>query len=383
MTNASELMRHQVAEGLGIPRELYLSEEVFDQEIEAIFGASWIYAGHVSQLAEPGSYLTVESGQESVIVARTREGALAANFNVCRHRGARLVDEGCGVARRFVCPYHQWGYDLDGSLKGAPKMPDTFDRSQYGLTPVNVKEWQGFIFVNLAERPSRDLEEMLSIGEESLAPFDLASARVAHTITYEISANWKLVWENAQECYHCGANHPEFLSAVDIREITSDGPVVCEIPPGYDPVVKTSRFPLKAGATSLTVGGQPASARMLGKFAEGLEPYTASIHIKPTFALVACPDYAMVLRDEPISLDKTRVTASWLVHKEAEERVDYDLANLIRVWDETNKQDWALCERTQKGVQSRSFVAGPLSYEETSVVDFHRAYEGWLQTAGL
>lgn len=381
--SASRIMREHIEHGIGIPRELYLSAELFDRELDLVFGRSWLYAGHASQFAEPGRYRTVELGAESVIVARDDDGELAAFHNVCRHRGARVVDNGCGSARRFVCPYHQWAYRLDGTLQGAPKMPVGFDPAQYPLPRVHVATWQGLVFVNLAELPGPPLVDLLGSGDELFAPFDLATARVAHTISYDVGANWKLVWENAQECYHCSANHPEFIRAFDVAASSTEEWQACDVRASDNLLVQYARFPLRTGAVSLTVDGQPASRKPMGAFADGRDPYTASIHLKPTFALVCSPDYAVVLSERPTAVDRTEVTMSWLVRGDAEADRDYDLDNLIKVWHHTNLQDWALCERTQLGVRSRTFVPGPLSGDEPSVAGFHQAYADLLAAADL
>lgn len=380
---ASQMMYDHIKLGTGMPRDFYLSEELFSQEIEVIFNRSWLYAGHESQLTGPGDYLTVESGPESVVVARTAEGGLAAFHNVCRHRGARLVDPGCGRARRLVCPYHQWTYRMDGTLQGAPKMPAGFDPAQYPLPEVRLASWNGLVFVSLADQPGPDLPDLLSGGDPLFAPFDLGAAKIAHTVTYSVAANWKLVWENAQECYHCAANHPEFTRAFDVSASSTADWQECEVHPSDDRRVQHTRFPLKRAAISLTVDGQPACGKPMGEFARGRLPYTAAIHLKPTFALVCCPDYAVVLSDQPLAIDRTGVTMTWLVRADAEAGHDYDLGNLIRVWHQTNLQDWALCERTQLGVRSLSFTPGPLSGDEPSVAGFHQAYADMLACAGL
>jgi phenylpropionate dioxygenase-like ring-hydroxylating dioxygenase large terminal subunit len=381
--SASRIMYDHIKLGTGMARDLYLSEELFSQEIEVIFNRSWLYAGHESQLSQPGDYLTLESGPESVIVARTVDGGLAGFHNVCRHRGARLVDSGCGSARRLVCPYHQWTYRMDGTLQGAPKMPADFDPAKYPLPAVKLASWNGLVFVNLADEPGPDLPDLLSGGDPLFAPFELSSAKIAHTVTYSVAANWKLVWENSQECYHCAANHPEFARAFDVSASSTPDWQECEVHPSHDRRVQHTRFPLKQAAISLTVDGQPACRKPMGEFSRGRQPYTASIHLKPTFALICCPDYAVVMSDQPLAIDRTAVTMSWLVRADAEAGDDYDLGNLIRVWDQTNLQDWALCERTQLGVRSRSFIPGPLSGDEPSVAGFHQAYADMLACAGL
>jgi Rieske 2Fe-2S family protein len=367
---ASKIMREHIERGVGMPRELYVSADLFEQELDAIFNRSWLFAAHESQLAHPGQYVTVESGLESVIVSRTLEGELAAVHNVCRHRGARLLDPGCGSARRLVCPYHQWAYKLDGTMLGASKMPPSFDKDRFPLKPVKVESWQGLVFVNLAEEPT-PLADLLALGEDVISPFELPDAVVAHRITYDVAANWKLVWENAQECYHCNVNHPELIRAFDVAALGD-----FDVRRSDDMRVQSSRLGLKPGAISLTLDGQPASSRRM--LSAECEPYTSTLHLKPTFAVVCCPDYAVVMSDRPVAIDRTEVTMTWLVHADAQEGRDYDLDNLIKVWDQTNLQDWALCERTQLGVRSHFFEPGPLSGDEPSVAGFHHAYAAML-----
>ncbi|PNG89930.1 aromatic ring-hydroxylating oxygenase subunit alpha [Streptomyces malaysiensis] len=379
----SRTVRDHIERGIGIPRELYLSQELFAEEMTGIFGRSWLYAGHESQLTGPGQYLTVECGTESAIVARGRDGRLTAFSNVCRHRGARLVDPGCGTKRRFVCPYHQWTYRLDGTLQGAPRMPDTFDPARHPLPTVHVEVWHGLVFVHLGDAAPEPIADLLGTGEELMAAFGIADTKVAHTISYQVEANWKLVWENAQECYHCNVNHPELIKTFDVAGLNATGRLETKTTPSLDPRVVHGRFPLRPGAVSLTLDGRYASRKPLGAFGAGLAPYTASIHLKPTFALVGCPDYAVVLSERPVSVDRTEVRMSWLVHDDAVDGTDYDLDILVKVWNETNQQDWALCERAQLGVRSRSYVPGPLSADETAVVDFYRAYADLLEAEDL
>ncbi|MEY9863819.1 phenylpropionate dioxygenase-like ring-hydroxylating dioxygenase large terminal subunit [Catenulispora sp. GAS73] len=379
----SETVQQHIAARTGMPRELYTSPELYEAELAAVFQRSWLYAGHVSEIARPGQYLTVASGDESVIVARGNDETISAFYNVCRHRGARLVDEGCGSARRFVCPYHQWTYRLDGSLLGAPRMGKDFDPAEHPLPTVAVEVWQGLVFVNLAADPGPGVGALFADGEAVVAPFALAEARVVHTEDYLVAANWKLVWENAQECYHCMANHPEFLKAFDLASINEPDWRECDVQRSDDRRVQYAKLPLRSDAVSLTVDGRPAVAKLLGEFAAGRDPYTVAIHLKPTVAVVCSPDYAIVLTDSPDGLGSTKVRVSWLVHPSAEAGTDYDVDNLIKVWDQTNRQDWKLCERAQLGVRSQSYVPGPLAADEASVLDFYRAYAQLLADAGL
>jgi Rieske 2Fe-2S family protein len=141
-------------------------------------------------------------------------------------------------------------------------------------------------------------------------------------------------------------------------------------------------FPLKKGALSLTMSGEPASGRQLGRFATGLAPYTAAAHLKPGFAAVFSPDYGIVFTDVPKAVDRTEVRVQWLVHPDAEAGVDYEVENLKRVWDQTNLQDWVLCQSVQRGVGSEGFEPGPLSLDETSVAGFYHCYATMMAAAG-
>lgn len=380
----SDLVLEQLQQGLALPGDLYTSPTLFAEEMSVIFGRQWLYAGHVSEIPDAGDYLTVASGDESCIVVRDADGTIHGLLNVCRHRGARLVECGTGSSRRFTCPYHQWSYSHDGSLAGAPRMPDSFDKSQWPLKKVHTSVWQGLIFVNFS--PDDEVEllpELMKDATELMAPFQVEHARIAHTEVYEVDANWKLVWENAQECYHCNANHPEFIRTFDVREMSQ--PTAGEAPLWYseDRRSQSARFPLKPGAVSLTMSGEPASAKPMGEFAQGLEPYTAAAHLKPGFAFVFSADYGITFVDTPVSPDRTHVKVQWLVHRDAVEGVDYEVDNLIRVWDQTNRQDWELCRSVQEGVKSQAFEPGPLSLDETSVAGFYYAYARMMSAAGL
>ena len=367
-------------QGLALPGDIYTDAEIYDGELRGIFGRQWLYAGHVSQLPGAGDYITVDVGHESGIVIRDRSGEIHGLLNVCRHRGARLVDTPCGSARKLVCPYHQWTYNHDGSLAGAPRMPADFDKSEFPLRRLHTAVWQGLVFVNFSAGPVEDLPAVLAEADELMAPFDIAHAKVAYTAEYDVAANWKLVWENSQECYHCNANHPEFIRTFDASALKDDGLSARVV--SDDDRMQCGTFPLKRTATSLTMTGAPASTRPLGRFADGLAPYTAATHLKPGFATVFSPDYGIVFTDVPTSVDTTTVRVQWLVHPDAVEDVDYAIDDLTRVWDQTNLQDWDLCASVQRGIRSAGFTPGPLSLDEASVATFYRSYAQMLAAVG-
>ena len=192
-----------------LTREFYSDPDIYERDIERIFLRSWLYAGHQSEIPEPGDWMLFDFAGESVIVARSPEGGINALLNVCRHRGSRICVENTGCSKRLICRYHGWTYDLDGRLVGASRMHEDFDKTGIALKRIHVELLDGMIFVNFADNPTpfNPVREGLA---ECLRAYDLGNAKVAHRQNYPIAANWKLAVENYTECYHCGPAHPEY-----------------------------------------------------------------------------------------------------------------------------------------------------------------------------
>ncbi|MFI5210218.1 MAG: aromatic ring-hydroxylating dioxygenase subunit alpha, partial [Gemmatimonadales bacterium] len=213
-------------------RDFYLTDAHFQRERERIFWREWFCAGREEELPGAGDYLLVEVAGEQVLVVRTREGALRAHYNVCRHRGAQLVNdraprhraaaEACpsgSFGTGIRCPYHSWTYNFDGSLRTAPFLEegDGFRKGELGLHPVAVASWGGFIFLNLTPAEvgtGRTLADQLRGAPERVRRYPLAELRTARRIVYPVAANWKVILENYNECYHCGPVHPELCRVV-------------------------------------------------------------------------------------------------------------------------------------------------------------------------
>src|SRR5919202_3884923 len=123
--------------------------------------------------------MTVDLGRNSVVILRDDDMNIRAFHNVCRHRGARIFNEECGAIGKIVCPYHQWTYDLDGKLLVAEHMGESFDKSCFGLKPVNVKNLAGLLFVCLADDPPSDFDDMARVMEPYIAPHDVKNTKVA------------------------------------------------------------------------------------------------------------------------------------------------------------------------------------------------------------
>ncbi len=346
-----------------LPGRAYHDPAIHEFERTEWFRRDWIAVGREEDAAEPGTYFLAEVDDEALIVVRARDGVLRAFYNVCRHRGTAVVEEQCGKAVRFQCPYHAWIYDLDGSLIRAKHTDDLdgFTLAEYGLAPVRLATWQGFVFVSL-DPEAEPLETWLGDLVPHLGRFDFGALRVAHTVTYEVDANWKFVAENYSECYHCPGIHPQLnkLTPYDIGgDYAPDGPWQG----GWMELVDDAEtMALEGGHRA----GRPAMRGMTAIDDRRIYYYL----VWPTTFLSIHPDYLLVHRLEPAGTGHTRIVCQWLFEPEAIAAPGFDPSDAIAFWDLTNRQDWHVCELQQRGTRSRSWTAGRYSNQEPSVHAF-------------
>src|SRR3954447_2093474 len=193
-----------------LPPRAYTDPDVVAWEAENLFLGGWVCVAHASQLRERGAYVTREVAGESLLFIAGEDGVARGFHNVCRHRGARLVDSPEGTVRRLQCPYHAWSYQLDGSLRNAPftETLEDFEPGCHGLTPVRTETLEGLVFADVSGA-APDLAEHLGDAVKQLARYRNAELRRAAAITYDVAANWKAIVENYSECLHCPGVHPE------------------------------------------------------------------------------------------------------------------------------------------------------------------------------
>jgi glycine betaine catabolism A len=346
-----------------LPGRAYHDAEIHEFERSEWFRRDWIAVGREEDAGEAGTYFLAEVDDEALIVVRARDGMLRAFYNVCRHRGTAVVEEPCGKAVRFQCPYHAWIYDLDGSLIRAKHTDDLDDFSlgEYGLAPVRLATWQGFVFVSL-DPAAEPLEAWLGDLVPHLGRFDFGALRVAHTVTYEVDANWKFIGENYSECYHCPGIHPQLnkLTPYDLGgDFSPDGPWQG----GWMELVEDAEtMALEGGHRA----GRPAMRGMTPIDDRRIYYYL----VWPSTFLSIHPDYLLVHRLEPAGPDHTRIVCQWLFEPEAIAAPGFDPSDAIAFWDLTNRQDWHVCELQQRGTRSRSWTAGRYSNQEPSVHAF-------------
>jgi phenylpropionate dioxygenase-like ring-hydroxylating dioxygenase large terminal subunit len=219
-----------------LPANYFTDPEVWEMEKEKVFSRYWVYAGHANCITEPGSYFTRTVGDKQLIVVRDRDHEVRAYYNVCAHRGSKMVDDtpmtDPGSASRIQCPYHLWTYDLDGELKSTPRSfeeaslnPDLdedddlaeWDAKRNGLSEVHVDSIGPLLFVNLEDDPT-PLAEQAGKMKDELEELPLGDYQHARRIVSEVECNWKVFSSNYSECDHCQANHQDWIRGISLDE---------------------------------------------------------------------------------------------------------------------------------------------------------------------
>jgi Rieske 2Fe-2S family protein len=360
-----------------LTREYYLSPELFAREKDRIFMREWFYAGREEDLATAGSYLVVDVAGESVLVVRTREGALRAYYNVCRHRGCQLVltgtdSTGCApeIAGSFgsgiKCPYHAWTYTLDGALRTAPYLDEGsgIRKDELSLHPVGIDTWGGFFFLNLMPGEAADRGHTLraQLGEAAtrLANYPLADLRRVKRITYDVQANWKVMLENYNECYHCAGVHPE----------------LCKIVPGFK-VRGGSELDWERGiehadgAWTFTRSGTSERSPFPGLSDDERVRHKGEL-IYPNFMISLSADHVAAFTMWPRSAQHTTIDCDFLFHPSEIAKPGFDPSDAVDFWDLVNRQDWTICEGVQRGMRSRVFQSGFYAPMESFSLDIRR-----------
>lgn len=381
---------------------LYNDPHMFRVDMEEVFQKEWLFVGMTSEIPKKGDYITVEVGQNPVLIVRDGEGNVNAFHNTCSHRGSLICTEHRGKVANLVCPYHQWTYDLKGNLLFAgTEMNQDFDKGQHGLKSAFCKTAGGFIFVCLGkEAPDDEFDAFLETLETYMEPYDVENTKLAAESTMYERANWKLVLENNRECYHCSGSHPELLNTLLEWDDTEDPRATqdfldhCAQQSGqwdaegiphklksFGEVQRNRivRMPLKKGTKVMTIDGLAACTKMLGRIKNRELGSMRILHLPNSWNHMQS-DHFIVFRVLPISAQESIVTTKWFVHKDAVEGIDYDSENLRKVWDATNEQDKVLGERNQLGINSIGYRPGPYSETyEFGVINFLDWYSNTIK----
>ena len=356
--------RGLIGSGTSLSQRYFVSPEIFAQEQNKIFSEQWLLVGHQSQIGTSGDYFLAEVAGENLIIVRDRKSTIRAFYNVCRHRGCRLREDRSGHTSAIQCPYHAWTYALDGTLLSAPHMDDVpgFDKMEHSLRPAHLGLWEGFIFVNLADSPT-PLKEWFGPLTGKFFQWNLPKLRSAKRINYDVQANWKLLFENYSECYHCPGVHPQLSKVSPYNSAENDlieGPFL-------------GGFMRITNGTSLTNSGK-SCALSVGTFGKDDFRRVFYYSIFPNALLSLHPDYVMVHQLWPVSPARTLIFCDWFFHLDAFEQKDFKPEDAIEFWDMTNKQDWHICELSHQGIASRAYVPGPFSSRESIPAAWDRYY---------
>jgi glycine betaine catabolism A len=353
-----------------LPKQWYVDDAHWRREREAVLYGSWLCVGRIDELglAEPGRLAVIDVAGESILLTSDSDRRLHAAYNVCRHRGSQIVpvtdgQPECRPAQALRCPYHSWTYDLSGRLLRAPHTDgvDGFEPDAFGLEPVGVEGWRGFCFVHLTPSEASDLTADLADFTARLTRYPLESLVVGRRFDYDVAANYKVLLENFNECYHCGPVHPELARLV---------PAFGSGGAGLD---WDSGVPHRDDAWTFTMTGTTTRSPF-----PNLDDNERTRHkgelIYPNLLLSCSADHVAALVLWPTAVDRTRVTCELLFASDEAARADFDPDDAGELWDLVNRQDWAVCESVQRGMSSRAYRQGWFAPMEDWSADIRR----WL-----
>ncbi len=355
-----------------LPREMYVDERAWLVERDAALFGQWYCIGRLDDLglAATSQVVVVDVVGESVLVTSDAQGQLHGSYNVCRHRGSQVrpvvepqapTPVAC-AASALRCPYHSWTYGLDGRLVKAPHTDlEGPALDAFRLHPVGVEEWAGFVFVHLTPEHATPLADAVGRAGEALANYDLSRLVTGRILTYDVHANYKVLLENYNECYHCGPVHPELSRLV---------PSFAGGGGGLD---WADGIPHREGAWTFTTSGTTTRAPLPG-LSEAERTRHKGELVYPNLLLSASADHVAAFALRPLDVGRTQVIC-WLLFAAGEVAAPgFDPSDAAELWDLVNQQDWAICESVQRGMSSRSYRHGWFAPMEDDSLDIRR----WL-----
>jgi carnitine monooxygenase subunit len=360
---------------LSLPGWLYFDAEFFEAERARFLRASPQVVCHVNELAQAGDWRSLEYLGESVIVVRGEDGAVRAFANVCRHRGSRLVDGDAGCAKKLVCPYHAWTYDLDGRLTGVPMKAQYpgLDQGKLELVPVAVEVWRGFVFVTL-EPGAPSVAEMMAPYEDEIAPYRFEELQPIGRLTLRPRAlNWKTIADNYSDGLHIPVGHPGLTRLfgrsyeIEAREhVDRMSGLLVERPSANPSERAYQRFLPR-------VEHLPEAQQRLWLYYK----------LWPNVAFDIYPDQVDFMQFLPTGPTTSMIRE--ISYALPDERREMRAARYLnwRINRQVNAEDTKLIARVQAGMASPSYVAGPLGESEVCLRSFARKLRRMIPEARL
>jgi glycine betaine catabolism A len=360
-----------------LPASWYFDATQHELELHKIWYRNWIYVCRADQLTEPLGYVTHRIGTQTALVLRDESGELRAFHNTCRHRGSALCLESAGrlPTRAITCRYHGWSYNLRGELLRTPAFgrPEPAGLRELGLYGIQLRNWNGFVFINLSPTDQRPLETGFIGGADTLRHWPLADLKVGHSHSRTLRSNWKIFWENYNECLHCAGVHPALSRMVPIyrRGILEerDDPNWAAHQGSTDPSLRGG---LRAGAVTWSMNGKACGPEFSNLSAEERRVgYHYLTHL-PSMYVAGHVDYVRVVRLQPLGPDSTEVFTQWLFPAQTLAAPDFDLHNTVDFGAGVMAEDAEICELAQQGQHALMHRAGVLMPEEYDVFNFQQ-----------
>jgi Rieske 2Fe-2S family protein len=378
-TTPSELGYNGLTEHTeGLPAEAYFDPRQYERELQRIWYRNWVYVGRSSDVARHRAFRTFELGDQKILLVRDDQGVLQGFHNTCRHRGAALCRESEGILRAgtIICPYHAWVYNLQGDLlrTSSKAHASGFDVADFPLYKISVKEWNGFIFVALTDSPPA-FEKIFDLPLNRLDAWPLKDLVVGHVLLKTINSNWKIFWENYNECLHCPGVHPQLSQLVPIygRGLLDerDDPQWSAHLEDSDPKFKGG---LRSGAATWSLDGK-AGIPFPGLSEEDRKAGHIYMTSLPSVFLVGHVDYVRVVRLLPLGPEKTELRVEYLFSPETLADPAFDMRNVVDFTNLVMTEDAQVCELNQMGLRAGPHVRGVVMPEEYVIRQFHE----WLR----
>jgi len=331
-------------------KDYYTKEKWFNKEVSNIFHNDWICIGREEEFEEPGEYKLINIMGQHIIIIRGNDNELRGFYNFCKHRGCELFDSSKGelsgkIKNNIRCPYHSWTYDLDGKLKNAPHLNLNKNDTRYHLSTINLQKWVGFVFVSLSENEI-SLKDYLKDIPNQLKRYPLEELKSKVNIEYEVQSNWKVILENYNECYHCANIHPELCKIVPAFRKNGGSDLDWE-----------NGVPHKDGANTFTLSGTTNRPPFPGLNKNERERHFGQA-LYPNLLISLAMDHVAIFIVNPINSNQTNIDFRILFHPDAFNDKKFDSCDTKELWDITNLQDWEICEKVQRGMQSKAFKQG-------------------------
>jgi Rieske 2Fe-2S family protein len=369
----------------GLPSSWYFDAQHYARELAAVWYQDWVCVGRAETLQRPGDYFVATIGSQSIIITSGRDKKLKAFHNTCRHRGAALCRNDHGRFRndRIICPYHTWTYSIDGGLLETPGRIDCedFDAANYSLYAVHVDSWGGFVFVNLAESPESGLQEFLGAEAAMLKNWPLADMRSVHQEKIAVACNWKIFWENYNECYHCPRVHPELCKIMPVyKQAVFDHKDLSDWRPTFE---GDSGFgSVGDGAKTWTLSGHSSLPTIAGLTPQEIELGVMFSSVTGSMYVVGHPEYVRSVRIVPTGPESIELVVDWLLPRANADVDDAAIESIVGLVRLVIQQDGEVCELNQRGLHCMRHDSSVLVPQEFELWRFHEWLRGKLTLAG-